>query len=303
MGAVSGENESTSGELELSAAPSSLGEPAVAETLELAAALSEAWPYAHKLEFYADRYGSDLSNIKRWLKRGRKAVGAPDLPPFDHAQGMITWWARQMKHRVPAKILSAAAAEEAEAKKQSALDREQITSTERGTGAASVAEDSASVEVRGIPEEVDRGSTIFRLREAEREAGAAYVAATQALATYGDALKKAVTVDQQEAAEKLRVTEGEVELRRRGWESLARTLRLAEQTESKMAKERGDLVEKSVVARFVRDFHAGQVVAFRDFLSRTWPKFSNKSAAEAKTVWEAESEAFLATFQNEFRLT
>ncbi len=145
---------------------------------------------------------------------------------------------------------------------------------------------------------VDTGSTIFRLREAERAAGAEFAEGTKSWRRYEAAVAKAGTEEEKIAAAKLRPGSSEASLRG-AWESLIQSLRLAEQTELHMAKERGDLVDRSQVAAALRDFHNTQVIAFRGFLRRIGPRLRALAPSEWEKTWEDESEKFLAAFRDE----
>ena len=70
-------------------------------------------------------------------------------------------------------------------------------------------------------------------------------------------------------------------------------------SEARLAKERGDLLEKSAVMQAVRDFHAAQATKFRSFLRRVWPKLKALPDGERDKSWEAETEQFLAAYQHE----
>lgn len=54
---------------------------------------------------YAATYGTSIRTVKRWVADGRKKG---DEPPLDRPAEMVAWWERNMSHRVPAEILTAA---------------------------------------------------------------------------------------------------------------------------------------------------------------------------------------------------
>lgn len=63
--------------------------------------------YSQPQEFYAAKYGYAVRNIKKWLGIGREKC-PPDLPPLDSPEQMPAWWSRNMKQRVPQRLLSGA---------------------------------------------------------------------------------------------------------------------------------------------------------------------------------------------------
>lgn len=61
---------------------------------------------SEQLDRWQALYDTDHRQLRRWHRHGEDKR---DAVPFDHPARMPAWWARNMKHRVPPKILSAAA--------------------------------------------------------------------------------------------------------------------------------------------------------------------------------------------------
>jgi hypothetical protein len=106
--------------------------------------------YQHELSAYVTKYETCERGIKRWIKAGRDSKPQADFPPLDEPAKMASWWARHMKHRVPAKLLLLAAP----AQENSSPSNAQAVTLPEGEGMESVLE---------------------RLRLAERTASAQYV--------------------------------------------------------------------------------------------------------------------------------
>lgn len=76
--------------------------------------------YDRPLGEYEEIFGTKLRQLKQYILIGKEAAdpltGRPktDLPPFDQPEKMAGWWARNMKHRAPARILALATARSAE---------------------------------------------------------------------------------------------------------------------------------------------------------------------------------------------
>jgi hypothetical protein len=66
-------------------------------------------PHAYQKDLieYESVYGTGLRQIHRWISAG-KSANPPELPPLDAPHEMSAWWARHMKHRVPAKLVALA---------------------------------------------------------------------------------------------------------------------------------------------------------------------------------------------------
>lgn len=60
--------------------------------------------YTKSQEDYAAQYGYAVRNIKKWIGLGREK-SPPDLPPLDQPELMASWWTRNMKQRVPPRLL------------------------------------------------------------------------------------------------------------------------------------------------------------------------------------------------------
>ena len=61
--------------------------------------------YSEPYRVLAVRYGIKVRSAKRWVAVGRENG---DPCPLDDARGMVGWWTRNMKQRVPQEILAAA---------------------------------------------------------------------------------------------------------------------------------------------------------------------------------------------------
>lgn len=74
--------------------------------------------YEHALDHYSSIYGYAVRNLKKWLQIGREREPL-DLPPLNEPQLMPAWWTRNMKQRVPPRLLTAAGQSKPEAKPES----------------------------------------------------------------------------------------------------------------------------------------------------------------------------------------
>ena len=226
--------------------------------------------YREKLKVYAERYGTNLRNVKVWIAKGRK-VDPADAPPLDDPQAMIGWWSRRMVWRVPEKILGAA--REAAALGSALAD-----------GSSGVATQPPAAGDGGLPgtftSEVGRGAVVDRLRRAEAAASDAYL--------------KAVADPAAEA--------GAIELKRRAWEKIGQALRAEEIASLKAAGMQGDHIPKREAARLLQEIHASLASTWRGFLRRVRPKLAGKNAAEQDRIWDEETERTFGALPHELAL-
>lgn len=73
--------------------------------------------YSKSQDDYANQYGYAVRNIKKWIGLGREK-SPPDLPPLDQPEDMPAWWTRNMKQRVPPRLLLSKAKPEAKPSEQ-----------------------------------------------------------------------------------------------------------------------------------------------------------------------------------------
>lgn len=244
-----------------------------AEDLKLSGEVGPArWPYGRRIADYAETYQTDLRNVKRWLERGRM-VAPEDLPPLDDPAKMPAWWARRMKHRVPEKLLVLA--------KAAADAAPPVVPNCNVANGKPVSGESGGAGEHGI------GSPLQRLREAEREAGAAY--------------RREQNPGKDAAGVDIPVAPGLVEIRRRAWESLVETLRKEEAAEEARLKSRGGLLTKTEVVAELRPVHGEIKQKIQNFLRDVRADLRGLTEAEQDVVYAARVNAFFEFLQgNEF---
>lgn len=119
--------------------------------------------YLEKLSVYAERYATDERQIKRWIARGRGRA-PQDLPPLDSPREMLTWWSRNMKWKIPERLLQAAVGNDSPP--AAVLEVEAKAPMQSGLG--------QHVGTRALPEGSGFVAALDRAREAERVAFGAW---------------------------------------------------------------------------------------------------------------------------------
>lgn len=122
--------------------------------------------YRENLSGYAERYATDERQIKRWIARGRSRA-PQDLPPLDAPREMLAWWSRNMKWKVPDRLLQAAGGVGVDdPPPATVLEVEAKAPMQSGLG--------QHVGTRALPEGSGFVAALDRAREAERVAFGAW---------------------------------------------------------------------------------------------------------------------------------
>lgn len=223
--------------------------------------------YLRKHVEYSTIYGFEKRTIKRWIQTGRDA-NPPELPPLDDPAAMPGWWGKYMTWRVPDKIIAAASAAKA---------AEAPASQPVVVPVPAVA-DSAPPPPPHIEETGELGlqGSLDRLRDAERNAHAAYIAAVSAVEP----------------------NDGEIKNKQRIWTDIANQLRATEKASPDILLASGDLVSKSELQKVLAEIHITIAQSFRAMIRRVRPKIQNLTPTAADAVWNEEVDRVFAALKN-----
>ncbi|MDR1304273.1 MAG: hypothetical protein LBK76_03520 [Verrucomicrobiales bacterium] len=220
---------------------------------------------------YAARYGVAERTVKSWRKIGADADG--DYPPFDAPALMPEWWARRMTQRVPDKLLTAARA-------AAASDPPPPTSAPAPRSAPPAAPPVARPPL-SVSGDLGLSGMLIRLREAEREAHADYMAALR------------VTDDER--------NEGDIKIKSKIWSDLANQLRALEKTSPDVLKASGEMVSRAAVTDALREVHAVIFQSIHNLGRRMKTKMRDLADDEFDAAWLAEVERVFQVLKvNEF---
>jgi len=225
--------------------------------LEGAPAARSAYP--EKLAVYARIFAHDERSVKRWIKRGREAIGGPDLPPLQDPPKMLAWWAKHFDRRCPPEIV--AAAREVQALSPAVVAPPVVDNTP--SPLTPPADPPASAALGGY------GDMLDRVRRAEAAAGREF---ERLSAESGDARD-----------------EGKIAAALRSWKGLADQLRELERDARKIQEASGEILPTAEVRRVLADLHGPIVNGMRSILRRIYQQVQNAgSMSEADRIYQRE---------------
>jgi hypothetical protein len=138
--------------------------------------------YRKALADYEPFYGvkpNEGRTIKRWIKRGRERTPT-DLPPLDQPELMASWWSRNMKWKVPDRLLAFGKIATAEKGKEAASDQKQNRTADTATSSSDTPPPASNRIKPELPEGSGFAAILDRARQAERVAFSNWQAALNA---------------------------------------------------------------------------------------------------------------------------